>query len=79
MNSSKILVGIIEMMFPKKVAEIRETNRARRAAMQLMLDTNREMRASGHKADYINNHLYDAMYYYKRGNYQMCILCFPMD
>ena len=54
-------------------------DRARRTAMQVMLNANREMRTNGHKAEYIDDKLQDAMRYYKRGNYQMCILCLPAE
>ena len=79
MIAKRIIFHLIELIAPEKVAEIKEQNRQRRAAMAVLVRANMDFRNRGHNAEYINNQLHTALYFYKRGKYQDCILCLPSE
>jgi len=72
----RIICRIIERVFPHEVKRIKETNRARRDAIQKLLDADLTMRAqfkhravNGDETSIINNRLNDALRAYERGQY----------
>lgn len=75
MNARTILARVIERMFPERVARYKQMRREQRTAMQAMLDESKRMRESGCNTERINNRLFSAMYFYKRGDYRKCALC----
>lgn len=65
----KILCRVIERVFPEQVARIKETNRAKRTAIQAMLDSNNKLRANGCSVSCINDKLHVAVWMYDRGRF----------
>lgn len=65
----KIICRIIERVFPEQVKRIKETNRARRTAIQAMLDASHELREKGCGTNRINYKLDWALDAYEHGRY----------
>lgn len=66
----KIICKVIERLFPGEVKRIKETNRARRAAIQALLDANRVFRLYGTSPERINATLGESLKMYCRGDYK---------
>jgi len=66
----KIICRVIERLFPEQVAKIRETNRARRAAIQVLLNVSGGLRRSGCTTSETNRALRSALSAYELGDYE---------
>lgn len=66
----RIICRIIERVFPDQVKRIRETNRARRRAIQMLLDASRFLRGSGCDTNETNRALRGALNAYELGEYE---------
>lgn len=69
----KIICKVIERLFPGEVKRIKETNRARRTAIQAMLDANRELRAVGKSVNETNRAMRTALNWYNERDYERCL------
>lgn len=66
----KIICKILEHVFPGETNRIKAERRAKRDAMQELLDVSRKMRERGFCTNTINDRLDPALKCYKRGRYE---------
>ena len=69
----KIICKVIERVFPEQVKRIKETNRARRTAIQAMLDANRLVREAGNSVSETNRIMRTALNWYNVHDYDRCL------
>ena len=66
----RIICRIIELVFPGETNRVKAERRAKRTAMQQMLDADHALRANGYGTNRINEKLRGAVRMYERGSYK---------
>ena len=74
----RIICKVIERAFPAEIKRMNETNRAKRDAIQAMLNACRQLRDEGKTREQINSDMRTALRRYDAGKFKKFSLVLPV-